>query len=114
MTPDELKSIPKGQFVVMKTGTHPMWTRLRLFLEWGISFEEPYLLSEKAQRAVAYASRQELERVIQESILREPLPPPTPVEQKSSYTARSRSAYAQRISAGYPQEERSDIRTKEE
>ena len=27
MTPDELKSIPKGQFVVMKTGTHPMQTR---------------------------------------------------------------------------------------
>ena len=35
MTPDELKSIPRGQFVVMKTGTHPMQTRLRLFLDWG-------------------------------------------------------------------------------
>ena len=23
MTPDELKSLPKGEFVVMKTGTHP-------------------------------------------------------------------------------------------
>lgn len=30
MTPDELKSIPKGQFVVMKSGSHPMRTRLRL------------------------------------------------------------------------------------
>ena len=38
MTPDELKSIPKGHFIVMKTGTHPMQTRLRLFLEWGITF----------------------------------------------------------------------------
>lgn len=38
MTPDELKSIPKREFVVMKTGTHPMRTRLRLFLEWGITF----------------------------------------------------------------------------
>ena len=47
MTPDELKSIPKGHFIVMKTGTHPMRTRLRLFLEWGITFEEPYLLPEK-------------------------------------------------------------------
>ena len=36
MTPDELRSIPKGHFVVMKTGCHPMQTRLRLFLEWGI------------------------------------------------------------------------------
>ena len=42
MTPDELKSIPKGHFIVMKTGTHPMQTRLRLFLEWGITFGEPY------------------------------------------------------------------------
>ena len=47
MTPDELKSIPKGQFVVMKTGSHPMRTRLRLFLDWGITFEEPYILEEQ-------------------------------------------------------------------
>ena len=33
MTPDELKSVPKGEFVVMKTGAHPMRTRLRLFLD---------------------------------------------------------------------------------
>ena len=64
MTPDELKSIPKGQFITMKTGTHPMRTRLRLFLEWGITFGEPYTLPEKAARTVAYASKQELERAI--------------------------------------------------
>ena len=64
MTPDELKSIPKGQFIVMKTGTHPMRTRLRLFLEWGITFGEPYVLPEKAARPVAYASKQDLEQVI--------------------------------------------------
>ena len=40
MTPDELKSVPKGEFVVMKTGAHPMRTRLRLFLDWGITFEK--------------------------------------------------------------------------
>ena len=64
MTPDELKSIPKGEFVVMKTGTHPMQTRLRLFLDWGITFGKPYLLPEKAAREVAYATRQELEQAI--------------------------------------------------
>lgn len=64
MTPDELKSIPKGQFIVMKTGTHPMQTRLRLFLDWGISFGDPYLLPERAARTVAYASKQELEQAI--------------------------------------------------
>jgi len=60
MTPDELKSIPKGSFVVMKTGTHPMQTKLRLFLDWGITFGEPYATSEHAARPVTYASRQEL------------------------------------------------------
>ena len=60
MTPDELKSIPKGSFVVMKTGTHPMQTKLRLFLDWGITFGAPHITPEHAARPVAYASRQEL------------------------------------------------------
>ena len=60
MTPDELKSIPKGSFVVMKTGTHPMQTKLRLFLDWGITFDAVYATPEHAARPVAYASRQEL------------------------------------------------------
>jgi len=61
MTPDELKSIPKGEFVVMKTGTHPMRTKLRLFLDWGITFDsEGYRMPEQAARKVAYASKEEL------------------------------------------------------
>jgi type IV secretion system protein VirD4 len=64
MMPDELKSLPKGQFIVMKTGTHPMQTRLRLFLDWGITFDRTYEVSEKAERKVAYADKAELERSI--------------------------------------------------
>lgn len=64
MTPDELKSIPKGEFVVMKTGTHPMRTRLRLFLEWGITFGEPYQMPERAARKVAYAGKRQLTQAI--------------------------------------------------
>ena len=64
MTPDELKSMPKGSFVVMKTGVHPMRVQLRLFLEWGIRFEKPYEVPEKAQRLVSYASKQMLEQAI--------------------------------------------------
>ena len=60
MTPDELKSIPKGSFVVMKTGTHPMQTKLQLFLDWGITFDAVYATPEHAARPVAYASRAEL------------------------------------------------------
>ena len=64
MTADELKAIPKGEFIVMKTGTHPMRTRLRLFLEWGITFSKPYVLPEHAAREVAYADKQALMRSI--------------------------------------------------
>ena len=60
MTTDELKSIPKGEFVVMKTGTHPMRTRLRLFLDWGITFEKDCPTPEPVVRRVAYAGCEEL------------------------------------------------------
>ena len=66
MTPDELKSIPKGHFVVMKTGTHPMQTQLRLFLDWGIRFGNPYELPEKAARSVSYANKKDLLQSITE------------------------------------------------
>ena len=66
MTPDELKSIPKGEFVVMKTGTHPMRTRLRLFLDWGITFDpDGYRMPERAARKIAYVNRDELAHNIQ-------------------------------------------------
>lgn len=59
--------IPKGNFIVQKTGQHPMRTRLRLFLEWGITFEKPYIVPERADRAVAYANREDLERNLPQS-----------------------------------------------
>ena len=67
LMPDELKSIPKGNFIVQKTGQHPMRTRLRLFLEWGITFKEPYIVPERADRAVAYANREGLEHNLPKS-----------------------------------------------
>ena len=78
MTPDELKSIPKGQFVVMKTGSHPMRTRLRLFLDWGITFGEPYILEERSARTVAYANKQELEEAIFQGRIRAAIPEQAP------------------------------------
>lgn len=64
MTPDELKSMPKGHFVVTKTGAYPMRTRLKLFLEWGIVFGKPYEIMEKSARKVDYADRFTLEEEI--------------------------------------------------
>ena len=64
MTVDELKSMPKGQFIVMKTGTHPMISKLKLYFKWGITFGNPYLLPDKGARAVRYLERDELMREI--------------------------------------------------
>ena len=82
MTPDELKSMPKGQFIVMKTGAYPMKVKLKLFFQWGISFGEPYTVPDKGNRAVAYAGKNTLAKAI-----REKFPPPkqdqSPMEETS-------------------------------
>ncbi|MBQ3956608.1 MAG: type IV secretory system conjugative DNA transfer family protein [Clostridia bacterium] len=67
MTPDELKSLPKGTFIVTKTGFFPMQVHLKLFFEWGIQFDkDPYVVPEQGNRAVAYADKKQLERAIME------------------------------------------------
>ena len=72
LSPDELKSLPKGEFVVMKTGTHPMRTKLQLYFKWGISFEEPYQVPERAQREVYYAGKEELLMNIKKTLYAQP------------------------------------------
>ena len=65
MTTDELKSMLKGQFIVMKTGTNPMISRLKLFFKWGITFEEPYVLPDKGARKVSYISKEKLMKAVE-------------------------------------------------
>ena len=60
MTPDELKTMPKGTFIVMKTGFYPMKVRLKLFFEWGITFEEKFEVIENSNRKVCYADKDSL------------------------------------------------------
>jgi len=67
MTPDELKSLPKGTFMVMKTGFYPMRVKLKLFFKWGIEFEEQYQVAENGNRNVKYANRVEIINGIIES-----------------------------------------------
>lgn len=64
MTPDELKTLPKGHFILAKTGCCPMQTTLPLFFKWGITFDREYVVEERAARRVAYADRFELEQEI--------------------------------------------------
>ena len=88
LTPDELKSIPKGSFIVMKTGTHPMRTRLQLFLNWGITFGEPFVVPERANRAVDYANRVDLERNLPQ------LNEPEEMDESRGYAVSSRGGIA--------------------
>ena len=74
LSPDELKNLPKGNFIVMKTGTHPMRAKLQLYFKWGISFEEPYQVPERAQREVYYAGKEELLMNIKKSLYSKPQP----------------------------------------
>lgn len=62
MTSDELKSMQKGQFLVMKTGCHPMKVKLKLFFKWGIRFDEnnPYIVKESGNRKVQYAEQSDI------------------------------------------------------
>ena len=63
LTPDELKSLPKGDFIVMKTGVHPMQVHLKLFFKWGIEFddEHPYTVPDQGSREVKYADKKEIQ-----------------------------------------------------
>lgn len=64
MSSDELKVLPKGHFILAKTGCCPMRTQLPLFLNWGIRFGDSYEVPEQSARTVAYVDRFELEREI--------------------------------------------------
>lgn len=81
MTPDELKSMPKGQFVVMKTGFYPMKVKLKLFFKWGIRFDEehPYSVPDQGNRKVEYAEKKEIMDGIVKKYRPDLLYPPMPL-----------------------------------
>lgn len=64
LTTDELKALPKGTFVLMKTGTHPIITKLKLFTKWGIELDKVYKIEERSLRTVEYANVMQLEDMI--------------------------------------------------
>ncbi len=80
MTSDELKSMPKGQFVVMKTGCYPMRVKLKLFFKWGIKFDEenPYAIPDQGNRKVQYAVKKDIIDGIVKKYRPDLLEPPVP------------------------------------
>lgn len=57
---DEIKTLPKGEWILNKTGMHPMHTQFVDLKKWGIKLDTPYDIEEKAERTVHYASRDTL------------------------------------------------------
>ena len=96
MTPDELKSMPKGQFIVMKTGAHPMKVKLKLFFQWGISFGEPYTVPDKGNRPVPYAGKETLINAILEKY------PPAPIVAEVEDESQENSSGQQASAAASP------------
>ena len=67
MTPDELKALPKGTFIVTKTGFYPIKVKLKLFFKWGIRFEDkPYVVPLRDNKDIHYASKDTLMRSVYE------------------------------------------------
>ena len=82
-----MKSMPKGQFIVMKTGTHPMISRLKLYFRWGIEFGEPFRIEDRGARAVSYMERDGLIREVE---LKYPQKKKSPLpEPEEEYDAKS-------------------------
>lgn len=53
-----------GEFIVRRSGQYPMRTKLKLFLDWGITFPQQLIPKEKKLRPVKYLKAQDLERRI--------------------------------------------------
>ena len=90
MTAEELKSMGKGSFIVMKTGTHPFISKLKLFFKWGIKFDtEPYAPEEKGERKVHYTDKQKIEEAILDKF---------PESRRASNTVKKASSGGQTLS----------------
>ena len=114
MTPDELKSLPKGTFIVTKTGFYPMQVHLKLFFEWGIAFDQQaYSIPDQGRRIVQYADRNQL----QEAILKKYPPSREQLQREAGEQAQPESVktsgYTEsiRVKFGHPAEDRSEGKT---
>lgn len=86
MTADELRNLPKGVFIVMKTGFHPIKVHMKLFFKWGIEFDEknPYVMTEHGNREVKYARKNDIETAINEKYGKKGIPTVKTEEKGSS------------------------------
>jgi len=95
LSPDELKSMNKGSFIVLKTGVHPFLSRLKLFFKWGIQFDDanPYLIADRGAREVKYADKATIEAAIIEKFPN--VQPPEPEQRPAPQPGQSRKQQPQ-------------------
>ena len=95
MSPDELKSMKPGSFIVMKTGAHPFISKLKLFTKWGIAFDkEVFTVPDKAARTVYYACKETILAAVD-----------------SAFPGTQPPAYSHKAQGGSPQEPEQKRRT---
>ena len=64
MAPNELREMPKGDFVLLKTFCRSVRTHMPLFTEWGITTEEKYHVQKRPIREIRYMDVAELMRKV--------------------------------------------------
>lgn len=108
MSADELKSMKKGSFIVMKTGAHPFVSKLKLFFKWGISFpENSYTIADKGARRVYYISRETLIKNITARYPQEKkprVPVANPLSGGQTMTEPAEATFAQEVNHAAQQE----------
>ena len=97
----------KGDFIIMKTGVHPMRVHLKLFFKWGIEFddEHPYTVPDMGNREVKYADKKEIQDGILEKYppeWKEETPAPTCRTEPLRYISISQIGRTRTASAGLP------------
>ena len=60
MAPNELREMPRGEYVLLKTFCRSARTRMPLFTDWGITLEGKYHISERPIRDIEYMDVKEL------------------------------------------------------
>ena len=60
MAPNELREMPRGEYVLLKTFCRSARTKMPLFTDWGITLEEKYHISERPIRNIEYMDVKEL------------------------------------------------------
>ncbi|WP_234122367.1 type IV secretory system conjugative DNA transfer family protein [Clostridium hydrogenum] len=69
MAPDEIKRIPKGEFVILKTGADPMKVNIPFYGEWGIELNDDFVPETRKIVVPQYISVRELkDKIVQEAI----------------------------------------------